>query len=105
MEKKEKNSENSSKNGKILQKLQKINPYRKLNINPKDGFIRDSQTFVYYQKFIQWFVDIILNGFFLCIILFVFNFQPLHWVCILGDGIFVWFFFQAFEKLVRVIKQ
>ncbi|HEC65530.1 MAG TPA: hypothetical protein ENI23_09560 [bacterium] len=103
--KKEKKAQNIPKKEKILEKIKKYSPYRPLNVNPEDNFVRDSNSFVYYQKLVQWLIDIFLNGIFLWIILFAFGLQPFHWICILADGILVWFSFKALDKIVRTIKQ
>jgi len=105
MEKSEEKEQNIPKKEEILAKLKKINPYRPLLRNPEDGKVLDTQSFVYYQKFVQWLVDILLNGFFLWIILIsIFKLQY-HWLCILPCGILVWFVLEALEKIVRIIKR
>jgi hypothetical protein len=105
MENIDKNQEKTLKKVKKQKFLRKINPYREIFRNPDDGYILDSNSYLYYREFVQWIVEVLLNGIFLWFILFVAGKQPLHWVPILGDGIFVWFVSAALKKVWNEITE
>lgn len=94
----DKNKEKIPKKEEISINLQKYSPFRDLYVNEETGLVKDSKKFVYYQKFVQWITDVILNGVFVWFVLFAIGKQPLHWIPILADGLAVWFIVKTITK-------
>lgn len=91
--------EKISKIHKILPFFDKINPYREIRINPDTLKVVDTKVYVYYHTFVQWIVNIILNGIFCNFILYCWNIQPINYILVLGDGVTIWFISQMISKL------
>jgi len=96
--------EKSKNNEDFKELLRKLNPFAENLRNQTDGKILESKKTIYWRKFANWLINILLNGLFLNFILFIFHLQPLNPVVILGDGILVWFSFEALSKIVGIIK-
>ena len=77
----------------------KFNPYRKLNIIEEDGTILEPKWFLYYASFMQWFVDIFINGLVSNFILSVLgrqNFSVIYWI---ANGMAIWLGWKLLTKI------
>ena len=104
-EKSEKIKENSNKLkkflkiNKIIEFFEKINPYKENIIEADTGLVLEKKSTLYYRQFVQWAIDIHLNGFFLNFILAIWINQPTNYLFLLGDGITIWFVFKTLDRI------
>lgn len=75
---------------KILPFLNKINPYKELRYHEETGEIIDSILVQHYRSLAIWTVDIHINGALINFVLAVFQYQPLHYFLVLGNGLAIW---------------